>query len=58
MADDNEQKHIWVTNPETTDFKAKAVVVSTIVILGIAAFLSCVYVIIPALLSDMSDFVG
>ena len=55
---DNEQKRIWIANPEPTDFKTKAFVICMIIILGIAALLACVFGIIPALLSDVSDFVG
>lgn len=58
MAENNEQKRIWVANLEPTDFKAKAFMVCTIIVLGIAAFLICVYGIIPALLSDMTNLVG
>lgn len=58
MVEHNEQKHIWVENPEPTDFKAKAFMVCTIIVIGIAAFLICVYGIIPALLSDMTNLVG
>jgi len=58
MAQTNEQKRIWVANSEPTDYKAKAFVICTIIILGIAALLICIFGIIPALLSDVSDFIG
>ena len=48
---EKDQKHIWVAHDEPNDIRAKAVVVSAIIILGIAAFLTCIYSIIPALLS-------
>ena len=44
-------KHIWVAHDEPSDTKTKAFVVSMIIILGIAAFLICIYSIIPALLA-------
>ena len=48
---EKDQKHIWVAHDEPTDTRVKAVMVSTIIVLGIAAFLICIYSIIPALLS-------
>jgi hypothetical protein len=48
---EKDQKHIWVAHDEPSETRAKAVVVSTIIILGIAAFLACIYSILPALLS-------
>lgn len=44
-------KHIWVSHDEPSDKKAKAAVVLAIIVLGIAAFLICIYSIIPAMLS-------
>jgi hypothetical protein len=58
MTDNNEHKRMWIANTEPSDFKAKTVMICTIIALGIAALLTCVYVIIPALLSNVSDFVG
>lgn len=48
---DKDQKNIWVAYDEPGDSRAKAVVVSVVIVLGIAAFLICIYSIIPALLS-------
>ncbi len=44
-------KHIWVAHDEPSEIRAKAVVVSMVIILGIAAFLICIYSVIPALLA-------
>jgi hypothetical protein len=48
---EKEQKQIWVAHDEPRETRAKAVVISAIILLGIAAFLTCIYSIIPALLS-------
>lgn len=48
---EKDKKQIWVAYDEPGDKRAKAVVVSAVIILGIAMFLTCIYSIIPALLS-------
>jgi|GEM_PF-3134668 len=58
MDDKNQQKRIWAANPESNDQKAKALMVCTIIIMGIAALLVCIFGIIPALLSDVADIIG
>ncbi len=58
MAELNRQKRIWVSSPQPTDNKAKAVVICTIIILGVAALLLCIFGFIPAILSDVADFVS
>lgn len=50
---EKDQKHIWVVSDEPNDFKTKVVVITVAIVFGIAAFLACIYSIIPALLADV-----
>lgn len=52
---ENDKKRISVEQTEPNETKAKVVIVSVIIIIGLVALLTCIYGIIPAMIEDVRD---